>query len=584
MIFFILQTVLAKELTNLTTHFLFNKISESEQINIVVTEQLNIRDYPQAKYVIDAKLESKQKGSVCFVKQGSIQFGDYSIYSQKIFELPNLQTNDPELLLNIPVLLNMVHIKKAIAIVTSNNQILLYRVNKNSSNIIGHEIQLEANYSFQHLRQEAKIIEPPQMIYTDQTQYIYLIYRNQIIGGKVNYDNLSSFVLRNITNQGFENDNNYLGQVKVFGWHIFVPIGVDGLDIYQYEENGELTLIGNMNSTTFYNQINNIKIVDVVFGGFENQKYMYVLDQLSGITRFIVSSNSSGFTAQLDSDLGFIQISHGTTLAEHNNSYILILQERGVINTLVEIGLYQNDWFKVKVHYLTGKYSEIDILPEFTILRGKDEHRIIRTGIYEKFEPSFVFTQKDNVNQEKQNSFYEEYVFIPSLITMDFYDVDKGALNITNNFNYNITNSFLIGITSQSIIYMPYIIENPYIRCNPRTNRSIGRSFDYKLNINATHCPQKEKLIGIPPQLILCQYVDEFNLKITNGDGIIYDTETLASIMMGFIVLLIMLSILLAYLYSRYKIKKTALQNDIQGFGESVNREGYDMDQQYSQQ
>ncbi|CAD8144766.1 unnamed protein product [Paramecium pentaurelia] len=580
MIFFLLQTVLAKQLTNLTTHVLYNKISESEQINVVVTEQLNIRDYPQAKYVIDAKLESEQRGSICYVKQGSIQFGDYSIYSQKIFELPDLQTNDPELLLNIPVLLNMVHIKKAFAIVTSNNQILLYKVNQNSSNIIGHDIQLQANYSFQHLRKEAKIIEPPQIIYTDQTQYIYLIYRNQIIGGKVNYDNLSSFVLRNITNERLDNDNYYLGQVKVFGWHVFIPIGVDGLDIYQYKENGELHFIGNMNSTTLYNRTRKIKIVDLVFGGTEDLKYMYILDEQRGIIRFIVSSNSSGFDAQLDSELGIITIPHGTTLAEYNNSYILVLQERGVINTLVEVGLHQNAWFKVKVHYLTGKYSEIDILPEFTILRGKDEHRIIRTGIYEKFEPKFVFTLKDNLSQERQNSFYEEYVFIPSLITMDFYDVDKGSLNVSNNFNYNITNSFLIGITSQSIVYMPYIIENPYIRCNPRSNRTIGRSFDYKLIINATHCPQKGKLTGIPPQLILCQYVDQFNVKITNGDGIIYDTESMASIIMGFIVLFIILSILLAYLYTRYKIKKIALVSDIQGFGESGNREGYDMDQQ----
>ncbi|CAK58322.1 unnamed protein product (macronuclear) [Paramecium tetraurelia] len=584
MIFFLLQTVLAKQLTNLTTHVLFNKISESEQVDIVVTEQLNIRDYPQAKYVIDANLESKQKGSICYVKQGSIQFGDYQVYSQKIFDLPNLETNDPELLLNIPVLLNMVHIKKAFAIVTSNNQILLYRVNNNSSNIIGHNIQLETNYSYHHLRQEAKIIEPPQIIYADQTQYIYLIYANQILGGKVNYDNLSSFALRNITNERFDYETYYLGQIKVFGWHIFIPVGVDGLDIYQYQENGDWSFIGNMNSKTFYNNSRKIKIVDLVFGGTENEKYMYILDEQRGIIRFIVSSNSSSFYAQLDPQLGIITISNGKTLAEHNNSYILVLQEIGVINTLVEVGLHQNGWFKVKVHYLTGKYSEIDILPEFTILRGKDEHRIIRTGIYEKFEPNFVFTQKDNLNQERQNSFYEEYVFIPSLITMDFYDVDKGALNSSNNFNYNITNSFLVGITSQSIVYMPYIVENPYIRCNPRSNRTVGRTFDYKLTINATHCPQKEKLTGIPPQLILCQYVDEFNIKITNGDGIIYDTESLASIVMGFIVLLIILSISLAYLYTRYKLKQNGLRNDIQGFGESGNREGYDMDQQYTQQ
>jgi uncharacterized membrane protein AbrB (regulator of aidB expression) len=46
---------------------------------------------------------------------------------------------------------------------------------------------------------------------------------------------------------------------------------------------------------------------------------------------------------------------------------------------------------------------------------------------------------------------------------------------------------------------------------------------------------------------------------VTNGDGKIYDTESLASIVMGFIVLVIALSILLAYLYSRYRIKKEKL-------------------------
>ncbi|CAD8059755.1 unnamed protein product [Paramecium sonneborni] len=581
MIFILLQTVFAKHLTNLTTHVLYNKISEKEQVDIVLQEQLNIRDYPEAKYVVDAKLETEQKGSICYVKQGSIQFGDYSIYKKQILELPDLQTNDPEQLLNIPILLNMVHFRKVFAIVTSNNQLLLYSVNKNELSIVGNKIQLEANYSFEHLRKEQRIIEPPQIIYTDKTQYIYLFYRNHILGGKVNFDNLSSYVLRNISNAELENENNYKGQVKVFGWHIFVPMGIVGLDIYQYQDDGDLIYIGNMNSTHFYNKTKKSKIVDVVFGGTEDQKFMYILDELHGIVRFKVTSDISGFDAQLDRELGTITVLHGTTMAEFNNSYILILQERGVINTLVEIGLFENDWFRVKTHYLTGKYSEIDIIPEFTILRGKDEHRIIRTGIYEKFEPNFVFTQEDNLQQERQNSFYEEYVFIPSLITMDFYSVDtKTIKNSNKNFDYNITNSFLVGITSQSLVYMPYIIENPYVRCIPRTNRSVGRTLNYKLTINATHCPQKNNLVGVPPQLILCQYVDQFNVKITNGDGIIYDTETLASIIMGFIVLFIILSILLAYLYSRYRIQKNDLQTDIKGFNESSHHEGYDMDKQ----
>lgn len=53
-----------------------------------------------------------------------------------------------------------------------------------------------------------------------------------MIGGKVDYDNLSSFTLRNITIEGLENYRNYIGSVKTFEWHIFVPLGTDGLDIY----------------------------------------------------------------------------------------------------------------------------------------------------------------------------------------------------------------------------------------------------------------------------------------------------------------------------------------------------------------
>lgn len=53
----------------------------------------------------------------------------------------------------------------------------------------------------------------------------------------------------------------------------------------------------------------------------------------------------------------------------------------------------------------------------------------------------------DNLVKEKKNIFYEDYVFVPNLLTMDFYNVDVGNLSTLNNFNYNITNSFLIGIT-----------------------------------------------------------------------------------------------------------------------------------------
>lgn len=50
---------------------------------------------------------------------------------------------------------------------------------------------------------------------------------------------------------------------------------------------------------------------------------------------------------------------------------------------------------------------------------------------------------------------------------------------------------------------------------------------------------------------------------VVTGDEAYYDTELLASIIIGIIILLILLLILLTFLYSKYKIKKDALNSEI---------------------
>lgn len=39
----------------------------------------------------------------------------------------------------------------------------------------------------------------------------------------------------------------------------------------------------------------------------------------------------------------------------------------------------------MKTHYLSGRYFDIDITNEFSIIRGVDAHRVIFHGIWEGF-------------------------------------------------------------------------------------------------------------------------------------------------------------------------------------------------------
>lgn len=67
-----------------------------------------------------------------------------------------------------------------------------------------------------------------------------------------------------------------------------------------------MILIGNIDSLEIYNKNKPINIVDVTFGKNENSTFMYVMDNLYGVSRFFIDSSSSGITFQLDEDFGFI--------------------------------------------------------------------------------------------------------------------------------------------------------------------------------------------------------------------------------------------------------------------------------------
>lgn len=68
-------------------------------------------------------------------------------------------------------------------------------------------------------------------MYSPTTDYIYIIFQDQVIGGLLN----DKLYLRNISTVGIENDRNYIGTVRVSGSLMFVPLGTEGVDVYRFE-------------------------------------------------------------------------------------------------------------------------------------------------------------------------------------------------------------------------------------------------------------------------------------------------------------------------------------------------------------
>lgn len=59
--------------------------------------------------------------------------------------------------------------------------------------------------------------------------YVFLVYRDQILKGYVE----PNMTLKNCTIGGLENDNNFIGSIKIYENFMFVPLGMEGMDIYQ---------------------------------------------------------------------------------------------------------------------------------------------------------------------------------------------------------------------------------------------------------------------------------------------------------------------------------------------------------------
>jgi hypothetical protein len=67
--------------------------------------------------------------------------------------------------------------------------------------------------------------------------------------------------------------------------------------------------------------------VDVAIGGRFGE-YLYVLDGNNGIMRLVMTYTDTAFSIAIDEQLGLIDVSNGITLAEHDNSYLLVLCEK----------------------------------------------------------------------------------------------------------------------------------------------------------------------------------------------------------------------------------------------------------------
>lgn len=62
---------------------------------------------------------------------------------------------------------------------------------------------------------------------------------------------------------------------------------------------------------------------------------------------------------------------------------------------------------------------------------------------------------------------------------------------------------------------------------------------------------------------------------MVEGDEVKFNTEELVSITIGLTILLVLLAMVLAYLYKRFKLKKDVLEAEISGF---ENKGGYSVD------
>ncbi|CAD8178541.1 unnamed protein product [Paramecium octaurelia] len=571
---------LTAEVLNLTTKTLTIKDSYGGIVEVIQGSEYKLKNFENAEYAINIELKKNSTSTkdICFSKQSTIYFGDYESHHKVIYNStlnPDEEhANDPSYYLSSPIMINMVHTKQGLAIVTSDHTLLNYKVIQNYSSKTGFSTQLLSTVDFKSLRKHATELEVPQIIYVPYNEYIYIIYSDQIIGGKAE----NNIELATIQFSGFQTQNSYINQIKVYHNFLFIPAGSDGLHIYRFQESGNINYDSTLSSSNLFFKVVPIHLTDIVFST-SNQTYAYILDQLNGVSRFLVKTDKLKVELTRDNLFGLVPIKNAMSLAVSPDEYLLVLKQVGVFQQLIEVGLYNSEWFFLKTHHLTGQYFDIDIGPTFVLLRGKDEHRIIRVGIYEEFEPDYVFYSYDDQYTEKANSFHEQYVFIPKLQDVEFYNDNFAIGNDPSKWSFNQSFPFILGLTQHTIVEIPYISQPPYVYCSPSSDEDIGIVYQYDINLYSTACPEKDQYLEdnptIPFQTVQCLYQETFKVKAIQAQGKLYDTQFQVIIIFCLILILTAVIFTLIILYRKYHKQEESLTSSIQGF---ENSRGYDFE------
>lgn len=84
------------------------------------------------------------------------------------------------------------------------------------------------------------------------------------------------------------------------------------------------------------------------------------------------------------------------------------------------------DWYLLRTHYLKGKYFDLDVTYRFAVLRGVDAHRIIYHSILSDFQQTQEELYIDTKDEEKQSKLDEEYLYLPKLMSLEFFSKDFG--------------------------------------------------------------------------------------------------------------------------------------------------------------
>lgn len=172
-------------------------------------------------------------------------------------------------------------------------------------------------------------------------------------------------------------------------------------------------------------------------------------------------------------------------IKEFNEETLFLLCNRNIITYVSEYGLYKNDWFFLRRHFLNGQYFDIDVTHDFAILRGVDAHRVIYHSVWN----GFLHENDEYLHGETTfYTNYEEYMYLPHLQGLEFYSEYFGQVD-----SNNISHPFILGMTTHDLVQVPYFEQVPGIACQTSNRNDVGKTRKFEVVINSTFCPQKRE-------------------------------------------------------------------------------------------